>query len=78
MITGLLSIMKIIKRQILDYLNQKLAHIFNDVDDNLFKKIFDFTSVELADELINVTSKKDNQIIIDHIEIKRDKIYEDK
>ena len=56
----------------------KLAHIFNGVDDNLFKKIFDFTSVELADELINVTSKKDNQIIIDHIEIKRDKIYEDK
>ena len=56
----------------------KLAHIFNGVDDNLFKKIFDFTSVELADELINVTSKNDNQIIIDHIEIKRDKIYEDK
>ena len=54
----------------------KLAHIFNDVNDNLSKKIFDFTSVELADKLINVTSKKDNQMIIDHIELKRDKIFE--
>ena len=54
----------------------KLAHIFNDVNDNLSKKIFDFTSVELADKLINVTSKEDNQMIIDHIEIKRDKIFE--
>ena len=35
----------------------KLGHIFNDVDDNLFTKIFDFTSVELADKLINTTSK---------------------
>ena len=54
----------------------KLAHIFNDVDDNLFTEIFGFTSVELADKLINTTSKEDNQMIIDHIEIKRDKIYE--
>ena len=54
----------------------KLAHIFNDVDDNLFKEIFGFTSVELADKLINTTSKEDNQMIIDHIEIKRDKIFE--
>ena len=53
----------------------KLAHILNDVDDNLFKEIFSFTSVELADKLINVTSKKVNQMIIDHIEIKRDKIF---
>ena len=45
----------------------KLAHIFNDVDDNLFKEIFGFTSVELADKLINTTSKEDNQMIIDHI-----------
>ena len=55
----------------------KLAHILNDVDDNLFTEIFGFTSVELADKLINKTSKKDNQIIIDHIELKRYKIYEE-
>ena len=54
----------------------KLAHIFNDVDDNLFTEIFGLTSVELADKLINTTSKENNQMIIDHIEIKRDKIYE--
>ena len=54
----------------------KLTHIFNDVDGNLFTEIFGLTSVKLADKLINVTSKKDNQMLIDHIEIKRDKIYE--
>ena len=53
-----------------------LAHIFNDVDDNFFTEIFGLTSVELADKLINTTSKENNQIIIDHIEIKRDKNYE--
>ena len=54
----------------------KLAHILNDVDDNLFKEIFGLTSVELADKLINVTSKEKNQMLIDHIEIKRDKLFE--
>ena len=54
----------------------KFAHIFNDVDDNLFKEIIGLTSVKLADKLVNVTSKKDNQVLIDYIEIKRDKIYE--
>ena len=38
----------------------KLANILNDVDDNLFKEIFCLTSVELADKLINTTSKEDN------------------
>ena len=38
----------------------KLAHVFNDV-------------VGLTDKLINVTSKKDNQALIDNIEIKKDK-----
>ena len=54
----------------------KLAHILNDVDDNLFKEIFGFTSVELADKLINTTSKEDNQMLIDHIDIKKGKISE--
>ena len=42
----------------------KLAHIFNDVDDNLFTEIFGFTFVELADKLINTTSKKDNRCLL--------------
>ena len=54
----------------------KLAHMPNDVDDNLFKEIFGFTSVELADKLINTTSKEDNQMLIDHIEIKKGKVFE--
>ena len=54
----------------------KLAHIFNDVEDSLFKEIFGLTSVELADKLINTTKREDNQMIIDHIEIKKDKIFE--
>ena len=49
----------------------KLAHIFNDVDHNLFKEIFGLTSVKIADILINTTKKEDNQMINDHIEIKK-------
>ena len=55
----------------------KFAHDFNDVDDDLFKEIFGFKSIELADKLINITSNENNQMIIDHIEIKRDKIFEE-
>ena len=55
----------------------KFAHVFNDVDDDLFKEIFGFKSVELADKLINITSKENNQMIIDDSEIKKDKISEE-
>ena len=54
----------------------KFAHVLSDVDDNLFKEIFGFTSVELADKLINTTSKENNQMISDHIEIKMDTLFE--
>ena len=54
----------------------KFAHIFNDVDDNLFKEIFGYTSVKLADKLLNTTSKEENQIFINDIKKNRDKIYE--
>ena len=54
----------------------KLAHILNDVDDNLFEEIFGVTSVKLADKLINTTSKEDNQMLVNDIEINRDKIFE--
>ena len=54
----------------------KLAHVLNDADDNLFKEIFGFTPVKLADILINTTKKEDNKTIIDHIEIRKDKIFE--
>ena len=54
----------------------KFAHTFNDVDDNLFKEIFGLTSVKLADKLINITSKEENQMFINDIKINRDKIFE--
>ena len=54
----------------------KFAHILNDVDDNLFTEIFGLTSVELVGKLISATSKEDNQMLIDLIEINKDKIYE--
>ena len=54
----------------------KFAHVFNDVDDNLFKEIFGLTSVKLADKLINTTSKEENQMLVNDIEINRDKIFE--
>ena len=73
MISGIRVIVKTINLRLFKL---KFAHIFNDVDDNLFKEIFGLTSVKLADKLINVTSKRDNQALIDHIEIKKDKIYE--
>ena len=50
----------------------KFALIFNDVDDNLFKEIFGFTSVKLADKLINTTSKEENQMLVNDIKINRD------
>ena len=54
----------------------KFAHIFNDVDDNLFKEIFGFTSVKLADKLINTTRKEENQMLINDVKTNRDKIFE--
>ena len=53
----------------------KFAHIINDVDDNLFEKIFGLTSVKLVSKLINITSKEDNQMLVNDIEINRDKVF---
>ena len=52
------------------------AHTFNDADDNLFKERFGHTSVKLAVKLINITSKEEDQMFINDIEINRDKIFE--
>ena len=54
----------------------KFAYIFNDVDDNLFKELFDHKSVKLADKLINTTSKEENQMLINDIEKNKDNIFE--
>ena len=46
------------------------------IADTSFKEIFGLTSVKLADKLINTTSKEENQMFINDIEINRDKIFE--
>ena len=38
----------------------KFAYIWNDVDEQLFEKIFGHTYVALADKLLNTTSKKES------------------
>ena len=52
----------------------KVAYILNDLDEQLFEKIFGHTYVALADKLINTRSKEENQIFIN--DIKKIKIYE--
>ena len=48
----------------------KFAYIWNDVDEQLFEKIFGHTYVALADKLLNTTRKKENQIFINNIKKK--------
>ena len=51
----------------------KATYILNDLDEQLFKKIFSHTFVALV---INTTNKEEYKIIIDDIKKNRDKIYE--
>ena len=54
----------------------KAAHLLNDLDKQLFLKIFGYTFAALVDKLINTIDKEENQIIIDDIENNRGKIFE--
>ena len=45
----------------------KAAHILNDVDEQLFEKIFGHTFAALVDKLINTIGEEENKIIIDDI-----------
>ena len=54
----------------------RLAHLSNDIDENLFEKIFGHTLIKLADKLINTTNKEENQIIVKNIEKSKDKLFE--
>ena len=54
----------------------KFTYISNDVDEQLFEKLFDHTYVALANKLLNTTNREENKIIIDDIKKNRDKIYE--
>ena len=54
----------------------KAAYILNDLDEQLFEKIFGHTFAALVDKLINTIGEEENKIIIDDIKKNRDKIYE--
>ena len=54
----------------------KAAYILNDLDEQLFEKIFGHTFIALVDKLINTISEEENKIIVDVIKKNRDKIYE--
>ena len=43
----------------------KAGCILNDLDEQLFEKIFGHTFAALADKLINTTNKEENKIVID-------------
>ena len=49
----------------------------NDIDENLFEKIFGHTLIKLADKLINTTNKEENQIIVKNIEKNKDKLFKE-
>ena len=49
----------------------KAAYVLNDVDDNLFEKIFSSKFATLVDKLTNTTSKEENQMFINDIKKKQ-------
>ena len=55
----------------------RLAHLSNEIDEDLFKQIFDHKFETLANKLINTTNKEENQIIVKNIEKNKDKIFKE-
>ena len=53
----------------------KLAHLSNEIDEDLFEQIFDHKFETLANKLINTTNKEENQIIINNINKNKDKPF---
>ena len=53
----------------------ELAHLSNEIDENLFEQIFDHKFETLANKLINTTNKEENQIIINNINKNKNKPF---
>ena len=58
------------------YLKMELADMSNEIDKNLFKQLFGHTLETLANKLINITNKEENQIIVKNINKNKDKLFE--
>ena len=55
----------------------KLAHLSNEIDEDLFEQIFDHKFETLANKLINTANKEENQIIVKNIEKNKDKFFKE-
>ena len=55
----------------------KLAHLSNEIDENLFKQIFGHKFETLANKLINTTNNEKNLIIVNNINKNKEKLYEE-
>ena len=55
----------------------KLAHLSNEIDEDLFEQIFDHKFETLANKLINATNKEENQITVNNINKNENKLYEE-
>ena len=58
------------------YFKIELAHLSNIIDKKLFEQIFGHKFETLTNKRINTTSKEENQIIVNNIEINKDKLFE--
>ena len=54
----------------------ELAHLPNEIDENLFEQIFNHKFETLANKLINATNKEKNRIFVKNIEKNKDKHFE--
>ena len=55
------------------YFKQKLAHLANIIDKKLFAQIFGHKFETLANKLINITNKEENQITVNNINKNKEK-----
>ena len=53
----------------------KLAHLSNEIDEDLVEQIFGHTLIKLADKLTNTKNKEENQIIVNNINKNKDKLF---
>ena len=58
------------------YFKTELAKLSNDIDQKLFKKIFDHKLIKLTNKLINTTNKEEDQIIVDGVKKNNYKLFE--
>ena len=54
----------------------RLAKMANTIDENLFEQIFGHILIKLANKVINIKNKEENQIIVKNISKNIDKRFE--